>query len=278
MTIIQAAFLYDQLNDIDNILNTKKELFNNYEKLLEPLKNKISLFKKEENTECSNWIFALRILNNTKTINETSTFFKNENIDIRPFFYPINKHYHLKDIPFSDNIPELLNKEIIMIPSSPLITFENQKKVVEIIYKFIFFNEAINVIEINIDNKHLLDTFIENKHLKINQYFKYYNNRNSDVIKNHVTTNIFVHENKYIGYTHIDYETDYWFGIYLDKDYRNIKLGNLFLNYTLLKTDIKQIKLSVDINNEIAINLYKKNNFKIIEKVNNNYFMTKNLN
>ena len=283
MTNIQAAFLYDQLNDIDNILNIKKNLFNNYEKLLEPLKNKISLFKKEENTECSNWIFALRILNNTKTINETTKFFKNQNVDIRPFFYPINKHEHLKDISFSDNVSEILNKEIIMIPSSPLITFENQKKVVEIIYKFIFFNEHINVIEINIDNKHLLDNFIENTNncdfngILDNQYFKYYNNRNSDVIKNHVTTNIFVHGNKYIGYTHIDYEIDYWFGIYLDKDYRNKKLGNLFLNYTLLKTDIKQIKLSVNINNEIAINLYKKNNFKIIETTNNNHFMTKNI-
>jgi perosamine synthetase len=139
MTNIQAAFLYDQLNDLDNILNIKKKVFTNYEKLLEPLlkSNKISLFKKEENTESANWIFSIRLLNNTKSIDDTTNFFKERGIDIRPFFYPINKHIHLMSITFDDPIPEILNKEIIMIPSSPCITLDEQQKVVNVIYNFI---------------------------------------------------------------------------------------------------------------------------------------------
>lgn len=139
MTNIQSAFLYDQLNDRENILNNKKNIFNNYEILLQPLiqKNKISLFKKEESTENANWIFAICIIGNTKTIEETTEFFKNNNIDIRPFFYPVNKHGHLKNIENNDEISELLNKEIIMIPSSPSITIEEQTYVVSIVEFFV---------------------------------------------------------------------------------------------------------------------------------------------
>jgi perosamine synthetase len=139
MTNIQAAFLYEQLNDIDNILSNKKQIFENYESLLEPLINsgKIVLFKKEENTENAHWIFALRIIGNKKSIEETTDFFRIHNVDIRPFFYPINKHCHLTSIENNDEISLLLNKEIIMIPSSPSITIEEQKQVLDIINMFI---------------------------------------------------------------------------------------------------------------------------------------------
>ena len=138
MTNVQAAFLYDQLNDIEAILNNKKQVFNNYEKLLEFLikDGKVALFKKEDNTENANWIFAIRIIGNTKSIEETTDFFKMNNIDIRPFFYPINKHQHLSGIKNDDDVSFVLNNEIIMIPSSPTITIEEQKQVVDSIIKF----------------------------------------------------------------------------------------------------------------------------------------------
>lgn len=139
MTNIQAAFLYEQLNDFQNILDNKKKIFKNYEILLEPLINerKVLLFKNEENTENSYWIFALRIIGNNKSIEETIEFFKTNNIDIRPFFYPINKHEHLTCIENNDEISLILNKEIIMVPSSPTITMEEQKYVVDVIDKFL---------------------------------------------------------------------------------------------------------------------------------------------
>ena len=139
MTNIQAAFLYDQLNDIDNILSIKKQIFENYESLLQPLisSGKIVLFKKENNTENAHWIFAIRIIGNKKSIEETTDFFKSNNVDIRPFFYPINKHGHLTSIENNDEISLLLNKEIIMIPSSPNITIEEQKQVVDTVDLFL---------------------------------------------------------------------------------------------------------------------------------------------
>ena len=137
MTNIQAAFLYDQLNDIENIINCKKHVFEYYERLLQPLilNGKIKLFKKED-TESSNWIFAVRLVKNKMSIVNTTEYFKNNNVDIRPFFYPINSHLHLNDVPFDDKVPHLLNKEIIMIPSSPNIKIEQQMHVVRIIFEF----------------------------------------------------------------------------------------------------------------------------------------------
>jgi dTDP-4-amino-4,6-dideoxygalactose transaminase len=139
MTNIQAAFLYDQLEDIENILINKKKIFENYEKLLQHLiqDGKISLFTKEDNTENACWIFAVRIIGNTRTIEQTTEFFINNNIDIRPFFYPINKHKHLQNIVNNDEITELLNREIIMIPSSPNITIEQQNIVANVISSFV---------------------------------------------------------------------------------------------------------------------------------------------
>ena len=90
-------------------------------------------------TENANWIFAVRIIGNNKSIEETTEFFKDNNVDIRPFFYPINKHGHLTSIENNDEISLLLNKEIIMIPSSPSITIEEQKIVVDIINRFLLF-------------------------------------------------------------------------------------------------------------------------------------------
>lgn len=140
MTNIQAGFLYDQLNDIQNILENKYKVFNNYDKLLQKLVKlgKVQLQRKEENTVNAPWIYALRIMENNKTIEETIKFFRDNNIDIRPFFYPINSHKHLEIIENNDKISYLLNKDIIMIPSSPSITLEQQKQVIDTINKFVF--------------------------------------------------------------------------------------------------------------------------------------------
>lgn len=279
MTNIEAAFLYDQLIDVTNIIKNKKRIFSNYERLLDRLikMNKVALFEKEENTECANWIFAVRIIGNSKTIEETSSFFRDNGIDIRPFFYPINKHFHLSSIQNNDESSYILNKEVIMIPSSPNITMEEQEKIVNSIFKFILFNENIKVIKIDETNTKLLEEYIP----KINSVnFRYFNKRTIECIKNHILTLLFYDtiNNKYFAYTHIDYYNKYWFGIYIDNEYRNKGYGNMFLNYTLNHENLKEINeinLSVDDDNINAIKLYKKNCFEIYDKKENIFYMKK---
>jgi perosamine synthetase len=282
MTNIEAAFLYDQLNDLDNILKNKYNIFNNYDNLLNNLVSmkKIKLISYEDNTKNAPWIYSLRIIDNNKTINETTKFFKENNIDIRPFFYPINKHEHLKDIKNNDLISYKLNQEIILIPSSPNITYKEQKEVVNTIYKFIFYINNINIVYINEENKvYIFNNFLK----KINhENFRYFNNRNIECLDNHILTVLLFHniDNKYIGYSHINYTTKHSFGIYIDKNYRNKKIGSLLLNYTLNHhsiSEIENIYLNVDKSNLNAIDLYKKYNFEIesYNEIKNCYTMIK---
>jgi perosamine synthetase len=266
MTNVQAAFLYDQLNNIEIILANKKRIFDYYEELLQTLilNNKVKLFKKEENTQNSNWIFSLRIVDNPLTIEETYDFFRAKEIDTRPFFYPINKHGHLKDINFNDDISYKLNSEVLMIPSSPDITIKEQEYIVDCINQFIFYiDNKLKINIINDNNIELLKSFILNN--KSNN-FRYYNKRDISVIKNHLITLILTNDdNKSIGYAHIDNENnEFWFGICLLEDYQNKGLGTKIMNYIFNKkniTLIKNIKLTVDNDNFNAIKLYKKFGF-----------------
>lgn len=136
MTNVQAAFLYEQLNDIECILDLKKRIFNNYEKLLEDEihNKKVAIQSTSTNCEKANWMFSVYLLNNNKSIDELNNYFIENGIDIRPFFYPYYRHNHLKTIINHSNdnhiISEKLNQNVIMLPSYPELTFEQQKYIV----------------------------------------------------------------------------------------------------------------------------------------------------
>jgi perosamine synthetase len=114
MTNIQAAFLYDQLLDIDNILDNKKRVYDTYFKLL-----------KDSNIEgatTGKWMFLVRVPggNYEDMFKHMMSF----GIDTRPMFYDITKHKHLKSF-IPPNILED-HHEYIMLPSSPSLTLDDQ--------------------------------------------------------------------------------------------------------------------------------------------------------
>ena len=166
MTNIQAAFLYQQLQNIHNILKQKRTIFCKYESLLTDLKilDLIKVFSKEENTQSADRIFVLRIINNIHTIESTISFFSELGVEIRPFFYPINSHNHLNDLHVDKClIPSYLNKQVIFIPSSPNITFDQQLQVIYSIRVFLFHLINLEVIQLSPSNhKHMeqLNEFI----------------------------------------------------------------------------------------------------------------------
>jgi perosamine synthetase len=141
MTNVQAAFLYDQLNDIYNILKRKQKLFDNYNSLFQDLidNKKVELQKVNQNTKRANWMYAVKIVNNSLNPKETFEYFKNKNIETRPFFYPYHKHEHLKNIKtyINEDFESVnLNRQIVMIPSSPMIKYEDQVYIVNCIKEF----------------------------------------------------------------------------------------------------------------------------------------------
>jgi perosamine synthetase len=273
MTNIQAAFLYDQLNNFDEIISNKKKVFVNYKNLFEPLIkiNKVALFQSDYTTECANWIFAIRIIDNTLCIDELNKFFNDNGVEIRPFFYPISSHKHLSNIHFDDNNSLKLSREIIMIPSSPSITIDEQKHVINTFYSLIL--GEYKTIFINDNNKELLSEYIKTIDT---HFFRYYNNRPVDIIKNHVITVLLQKNNITVGYAHVDFENHYWIGIYLDLNYRNIGVGKILLSYLIYLSkqhNITELQLSVDTNNTRAIALYTKFGFTQITERNNIIFM-----
>jgi len=280
MTNIEAAFLYDQLNNIDNILKNKYLIFKNYDNLFNKLVkiNKIELFKNENDTEFSPWLYGIRIKDDNTDIQKKMLFFEKKNIDIRPFFYPINTHTHLKNIKNTDEISCKLNKEIFMIPSSSNITYNQQFRVYKRLIEYLIYILDITIIEVNKDNKNdIYDIFLSTIH---HPYFTYFKNRAVTCIDNHILTIVLNDNktNKFIGYAHIDYNNLYWFGIYIDPEYQSIKLGELLLKYVLSHekvNNISTISLAVDKNN-YAIRLYENNNFKIVKENDKNYFMELN--
>ena len=134
------------------------------------------------------------------------------------------------------------------------------------------------IIEIKEENKYLLDYFIENNELP--NTFRYFNKRSSDVIKNHLITILLLENNLPIGYAHIDNDEDkYWFGICILEKYHGKGFGKQMIEYVMSNEKIKNIKniyLTVDKINKVAIHLYIKNNFNIVEEKDNYYLMLNN--
>jgi perosamine synthetase len=125
MTNLQAAILHDQMNDIDHILNKKNEIFKEYDLLLKNNKNIIKI-RIEDDTEPSQWMYCIIIKNKTyKELNEQIKSF-----EIRPFFYDIRCHSHLKNIKIKTEMCDIFNHGI-MLPSFPELTREQQGVIVK---------------------------------------------------------------------------------------------------------------------------------------------------
>ncbi len=74
-------------------------------------------------------------------------------------------------------------------------------------------------------------------------------------------------DNKLVGFIHISklYENVDIINIVVDSSYRKQGIGSKLLNFIIsLFDDCKTILLEVNENNKDAINLYKRNNFKVI--------------
>ena len=134
MTNIEAGFLYDQLNDLDHILTLKENLFKNYDKLLEKAlkEGKIIKLESEENTISATWMYCIVI--HGLDFKSLENYMNEKMVQIRPFFYDIRKHDHLKDIKV--DYPEIANSGI-MLPSYPGLKEEQQEYIVNCLYNYL---------------------------------------------------------------------------------------------------------------------------------------------
>ena len=140
MSNICAALLYDQLCDIQHILGLKKIIFDNYDTLFKDLlqKGRIKLPVLSDNTVRANWIYSIRIIGTN--YDNFQKFMTGKGIDVRPMFYPIHAHQHLKEIKVRNKenlqISAIINGECCMLPSYPQLSYNEQEYIVESITEF----------------------------------------------------------------------------------------------------------------------------------------------
>lgn len=139
MTNIQAAFLYDQLNDIEHILSLKQTVRDRYVEGFRPLhaQRKIIYLERETGTLPSNWMFCMLIPNINYA--RLESYMLEKNVQIRPFFFDLHRHAHLSDISFHDTTEQEQVAHGIMLPSYPSITSEEQLYIVKCIEEFVRF-------------------------------------------------------------------------------------------------------------------------------------------
>lgn len=138
MTNIQAALLYGQLEILPEIMDKKQAVFEAYRHALKD-HDTIKMQVQEENTEHSNWMFGVRVLGKSN-YQEAELYFKGHGIEVRPMFYPIQDHAHLRSNPYVNWVPndsaEILNEQCVILPSYPSLTSEEQTHILNTLHNY----------------------------------------------------------------------------------------------------------------------------------------------
>jgi GNAT superfamily N-acetyltransferase len=117
--------------------------------------------------------------------------------------------------------------------------------------------------------------FFLSKNKKSLLSFRYFNKRDLSVLDNHVYTSLYFNDNLCIGYGHLDLDNDkVWLGLITSEDFRGLGVGQFILKDLISNYD-GEIYLTVDFDNHVAINIYKKHGFTIIEENNKHFLMKK---
>lgn len=123
-------------------------------------------------------------------------------------------------------------------------------------------------------NIHLLDCFIDNLGEAASS-FRYFNNRTSATINNHLITLLLIKKANSVAYGHLDFDSPYvWLGVCVLPEFQGHGYGYAMMAQLLdfaKKTKIQKIDLMVDKNNEAAKRLYEKFNFKKVEELKDSY-------
>jgi len=140
MTNIQAAILRGQLDYLEEIFERKSEIWHRYNQAFKD-NDKIDLQKVEDGCEHSRWMYGVTFNDNISNYKEKELFFNSRGIEIRPMFYPIDTHSHLKNnnkvFIIRDILGDVISEDSIMLPSYPELSKEDQDKVIAVVNEFV---------------------------------------------------------------------------------------------------------------------------------------------
>lgn len=111
--------------------------------------------------------------------------------------------------------------------------------------------------------------------------FRYFNKRDTGVIKNHICTYILLEDNHPVGYGHLERENQIvWLGIAISETAQGKGYGKMMITKlldTAKKLNLEEVNLSVDFDNENAIQLYLKYGFVLQKKIDKTLFFKKTI-
>lgn len=139
MTNIQAAILCGQFEILQEIQDRKNSIFERYRQAFDN-RTDIKIQISEPGTSPANWLFGIRVPN-LLSYEQTEVYFATAGIEIRPMFYSIFEHVHIKNNPniLSTNCDNaiLLNKSSLVLPSYPELTIEEQSHIIRVVNKYV---------------------------------------------------------------------------------------------------------------------------------------------
>jgi len=118
MTNIQAALLYGQLMNLDEIIQRKEFVYNTYHNELKDVDG-ISLQIEESNTTHSKWMIGVRFNVTQDKLKQIELWFYENGVETRPMFPPITNHKQYMDIQCDITNAQLLHNQCLIFPSYP---------------------------------------------------------------------------------------------------------------------------------------------------------------
>jgi ribosomal protein S18 acetylase RimI-like enzyme len=117
--------------------------------------------------------------------------------------------------------------------------------------------------------------FFLSKNKKSLLTFRYFNKRDLNVLGNHIYNSLYFNDGFCVGYGHLDLDDGkVWLGVITSEEFRGLGVGQ-FIVKDLISNYDGEVYLTVDLDNHVAINIYKKHGFTIIEENNKHFLMKK---
>jgi perosamine synthetase len=251
MTNIEAAFLYDQLQDLPNILAKKKAIFTNYNRMLEAVSGCKHPTIQPETTH-STWMYGVKLNVPASFYPTIEAYMKERNVEIRPFFYSLPTHPHLQSL----KVPNEIRHCVIMLPSWPDMRVVQQETVVNVLQEVIQVFQP-TLIPATIEQ---VEAFLSRATHGEQTTFRYFMTRPVSIIESHTKTLLLTLNHIPIGYAHID---DRWVGLCLLQEAQGCGYGTVLLNSLCSYADSNNLslRLTVDASNIYAKQLYTKMGF-----------------
>jgi perosamine synthetase len=131
---VQAAIGIAQMNKLSRIVNKKQEIFDLYHKELSGISEIFRPVYIDERTDPVFWFTSFL----TDRKRELQEFLKEKSIQTRGFFYPLNLQPCYSELATEKNfeISEKIYSQGISLPSSYILTTQEQYRVIDLIKEF----------------------------------------------------------------------------------------------------------------------------------------------